>query len=263
MKEIEIKRSLKIIYHLFSEIGFRPLNTINSIKGIPIYLHQLLQFISASSKLDSLPAISTLFPSLVDRYENAGRLDHHYFHQDLWASRKVFEKKPEHHVDVGSRIDGFVSHVLTFRDIEVLDVRKLTSSIKGMSFRQVDLMQTNTVPENICDSLSCLHALEHFGLGRYGDPIDPEGHIKGLQSLKKLLKSGGVLLLSVPIGKERVEFNAHRIFAVETIISLTNPDFKLYSFSYIDDKGIFHENVDYTALPEMVYGCGMFELIKQ
>lgn len=253
----------KIIYHLLSEIGFIPLNTINSVKYLPIYLYQLLQFISASNKLDSLPTISTLFPCLTDRYDSAGSLDRHYFHQDLWAARKVYENKPEHHIDVGSRIDGFVSHVLTFRDIEVLDVRKLTSNIKGMTFRQADLMQTDSVPEAICDSLSCLHALEHFGLGRYGDPIDPQGHIKGLQSLNKLLKSGGVLLLSVPIGKERVEFNAHRIFAAQTIISLTNSDYKLLSFSYIDDKGVFHENVDYTALPEMMYGCGMFELIKQ
>jgi hypothetical protein len=155
-----------------------------------------------------------------------------------------------------------VAHILTFQDVEVLDVRNLTSSIKGMTFRQADLMQTNTVPHSICDSLSCLHALEHFGLGRYGDPIDPEGHIKGLQSLTKLLKSGGRLLLSVPIGRERVEFNAHRVFAVETILSLTKVDYKLLSFAYIDDEGIFHEHADYTKCPNLIYGCGMFELAK-
>jgi hypothetical protein len=127
----------------------------------------------------------------------------------------------------------------------------------------VDLMLTNTVPENICDSLSCLHALEHFGLGRYGDPIDPEGHIKGLRSLTKLLKPNGTLLLSVPIGLERVEFNAHRIFSVETILSLTESDYDLISFSYIDDNGDFHNSTKTVEVPEMTYGCGMFEFKRK
>jgi Caenorhabditis protein of unknown function, DUF268 len=253
---------LKILYHSLSEFGLNPLKTIYYIKGMPIYIQQLIQFNAENKKLNSILPVSTLFPCITDRYDNAGRLDGHYFHQDLWAARKVYENKPEHHVDVGSRIDGFVSHVLTFRDVEVLDVRNMTSNVKGMTFRQVDLMQTDTIPESICDSLSCLHALEHFGLGRYGDPIDPQGHIKGLQSLTKLLKPSGKLLLSVPIGNERVEFNAHRVFSVETILSLTKANYEMLSFSYIDDQGIFHENYGLRKVPDMMYGCGMFELRK-
>ncbi|ALB43700.1 hypothetical protein AA650_24325 [Anabaena sp. WA102] len=257
-----IRYNLKIVYHVISELGFTPLNTISFFRGVPIYISQFLKFYLESQKSNRAIAIGNLFPCMIDRYEGAGHITKHYFHQDLWAARKIYQNNPEHHIDVGSRIDGFVSHVLTFRDIEILDVRPMASNVSGMTFRQADLMQSESVPVNICDSLSCLHALEHFGLGRYGDPIDPEGHIKGLTSLTKLLKPGGTLLLSVPIGFERVEFNGHRVFSVETILSLTKADYDLISFSYIDDKDDFYENANTAKVPDIIYGCGLFYLRK-
>ena len=255
--------TFKTIYHVISELGFNPLHTIAFIRSIPIYISQFINFWIKTKKIKQTPTMVTPFPCMLDRYEGAGSLPKHYFHQDLWAARKVYQNNPEHHIDVGSRIDGFVAHVLTFRDIEILDVRPMTSNIIGITFRQADLIQSEDLPANICDSLSCLHALEHFGLGRYGDPIDPEGHIKGLQSLTKLLKPNGRLLLSVPIGLERVEFNAHRIFSVETILSLTEPDYELISFAYIDDHDNLHNITKQIRLPDMMYGCGLFELKKR
>lgn len=252
----------KTIYHVISELGFNPLNTIAFIRSIPVYAYQFTNFWIKTKKIKQVPPIGTPFPCMLDRYDSAGSLPKHYFHQDLWAARKVYQNNPEHHIDVGSRIDGFVAHVLTFRDIEILDVRPMTSNILGMTFRQADLIQSEDLPASICDSLSCLHALEHFGLGRYGDPIDPEGYIKGLRSLTKLLNPNGTLLLSVPIGIERVEFNAHRIFSIETILSLTESDYELISFSYIDDNDDFHNNTKTVEVPNMTYGCGLFEFKK-
>ncbi|WYL97607.2 MAG: DUF268 domain-containing protein [Gloeotrichia echinulata IR180] len=257
-----MRYTLKTVYHVISELGFNPLNTISFLRGIPIYVYQFIKFYLESQKSDQSLRIGNPFPCMIDRYEGAGHITKHYFHQDLWAARKVYQNNPEHHIDVGSRIDGFVAHVLTFRDIEILDVRPMASNVSGMTFRQADLMQSESVPANICDSLSCLHALEHFGLGRYGDPIDSEGHIKGLHSLTKLLKPGGKLLLSVPIGFERVEFNGHRVFSVETILSLTKENYDLISFSYIDDGDNFYENYDTEKVPDMIYGCGLFEFKK-
>jgi hypothetical protein len=90
----------------------------------------------------------------------------------------------------------------------------------------------------------------------------PEGHIKGLTSLTKLLKPGGTLLLSVPIGFERVEFNGHRVFSVETILSLTKSDYDLISFSYIDDNDDFYENANTAKVPDIIYSCGLFYFRK-
>src|SRR5262249_53525396 len=155
-------------------------------------------------------------PALSDRYMTSGVARGHYFHQDLWAARRIYGRQPRRHIDVGSRIDGFVAHLLTFREVEVLDVRALSTSVRGLHFRQVDLMGAENEDGESTDSLSCLHALEHFGLGRYGDTIDPDGWRIGLRRLVRMLALGGHLYLSVPVGPQVIEFNAHRIFAPET-----------------------------------------------
>jgi hypothetical protein len=259
MFKARLRYTAKLIFHVLQEFGYNPIKMLVSIWELPVYIYQLISFLIKSKGSVNI----RLFPCLNDRHDFAGSISRHYFHQDLWAARKVYENKPENHIDVGSRIDGFISHLLTFRTVEVLDVRTMISPVKGMTFRQVNLMEFEKLPGSTCDSLSCLHALEHFGLGRYGDPIDPNGHVKGLKAITKMLKPGGTLLLSVPTGKERIEFNGHRIFSVSTILNLTTNDYDLVSFSYIDDANTLHENADPSFVPIMLYGCGLYELKKK
>jgi SAM-dependent methyltransferase len=164
-----------------------------------------------------------LVPSLHDRDQEGGSTKGEYFLQDLFVARKIFSANPDKHLDVGSRIDGFVAHVASFRELEVVDVRPISSEIPGIEFVEADLSDANSMSafhlsDGYCDSVSCLHALEHFGLGRYGDPLDASGFKKGLKNLAKLLKPAGVLYLSTPVGKERVEFNANWVFHPDTII---------------------------------------------
>jgi hypothetical protein len=120
----------------------------------------------------------------------------HYFHQDLVVAQKIFEAQSRRHVDVGSRIDGFVAHVATFRPIEIMDIRVVKSKVPNISFLQGDLMKPSDIRS---DSLSCLHKIEHFGLGKYGGPIDPQGHLKGFENLVDMLEKGGTLEISFPI----------------------------------------------------------------
>lgn len=211
--------------------------------------------------------LGKLNPYPHEKKQQSGTAKGHYFHQDLLVARRIFESHPERHVDVGSRVDGFVAHVAAFRNIEVLDIRPMDSNVRNIQFKQANLMSPPPEMVGYTDSLSCLHAIEHFGLGRYGDPIDFEGHLKGLDSLYRILKPGGTLYLSCPIGPQRIEFNAHRVFAVEYLLSLFEGRFKLRNFSYVDDRGDLHENADMTA--DMIdanfgcrYGCGIFELVK-
>ena len=106
------------------------------------------------------------------------------------------------------------------------------------------------------DSLSCLHTIEHFGLGRYGDSIDPKGHLKGLEQLKRMVKPGGRLYLSTPIGPQRVEFNAHRIFAAQTVVGWFGTGWEIERFAYLDDSENMHDNVDLkTADVANHFGC--------
>lgn len=257
-----LRNIARVLYRTFVELGFDPRRTLYFLRGFPIYWYQLLQFSQKNRHNESSIGVQSLFPCVGDRYQDAGQLDSHYFNQDLWAARKVYQLAPQHHIDIGSRIDGFVSHLLTFREVEVLDVRKLDPIVSGMRFRQMDLMKFEAVPAGICDSISCLHAIEHFGLGRYGDPVDPDGHLKGLKSITKLLEPGGTLLLSAPIGQERIEFNAHRVFFPHTLPDILKDNFELISYSFVDDQGTFHENVNVKDTPDLRYGCGLYEYKK-
>jgi hypothetical protein len=151
-----------------------------------------------------------LQPCLHDWWQQAGAVGDEYFWQDLMVARMIHRASPRRHVDVGSRLDGFVAHVASFRDIDVFDVRPLDATIPGVTFRQADMMSTKNVPVAVTDSLSCLHAIEHFGLGRYGDPIEHLGVELGISNLAKMLEANGRLYLSCPVGRDVVHFNAHR-----------------------------------------------------
>jgi hypothetical protein len=183
-----------------------------------------------------------------DFHDEGGVASGHYFHQDLFVARRIFENQPIRHIDVGSRIDGFVAHVATFRTIEVLDTRAVSSDVPGISFRQADLMNLPAEYVNCTDSLSCLHTLEHIGLGRYGDKIDFDGWSLALQNLWKMLEAGGILYLSVPTGKvQRVEFNAHRVFSVEYLSPILMEKFKVNDISFVDDSGSLHQNLSMSS----------------
>lgn len=217
---------------------------------------------------DSEFPISDSFPILSERGESAGTTNTHYFVQDLYMAQKIFENKPQKHVDIGSRVDGFVAHVASFRKIELLDIRKMESNIKNVYFKQADLMGSGDLPIDYCDSISSLHALEHFGLGRYGDPIDPDGHIKGFNNITKILRSGGRFYFSVPMGRQRIEFNAHRVFGLPYLLKLVSKDYDIISFSYIDDNSELYTDIDINEEQAQLsygcdYGCALFELKKK
>jgi SAM-dependent methyltransferase len=202
-----------------------------------------------------------IFPVLTDFVANAGQASGHYFFQDLWAARKIFERRSTQHVDIGSRIDGFVAHLLTFMPVTVLDIRPLNSNVSGLTFVQTDAMSLSALQDDSVDSLSSLHAIEHFGLGRYGDPIDPTSWQKALFSLQRVLKCGGRLYLSVPVGRERLCFNAHRIFSPRRIVD-TLAALKLVSLSGINDKGEFLEHPTLDDFEACACGCALFEFTK-
>ena len=118
-----------------------------------------------------------------------------------------------------------------------------------------------------CDSLSCLHALEHFGLGRYGDPVNYDGYILGINNLYRILRAGGKLYISVPIGPQRIEFNAHRVFSIDYLLECFAGRYQLDHFSFVDDQGDFHEKAlisEFSVKNNFgcSYGCGILEMTK-
>ncbi|KAA3512449.1 hypothetical protein CPJ18_07285 [Agrobacterium rosae] len=134
-------------------------NKLYNYRFMRRYLADKKEWLEKGGKIDKLRMV------LEDFSDSAGIVKGHYFHQDLLVAGYIHAANPVRHIDVGSRIDGFVAHVASFREIEVLDVRPLQpTSHKNIVFQQADLMRD--AGEEITDSLSCLHAIEHFGLGR-------------------------------------------------------------------------------------------------
>lgn len=193
---------------------------------------------------DEMPWGSEL-PVLGEWNESSGGLGA-YFFQDRLVAKWIHETAPARHVDVGSRLDGFVGMLSVFREVEVIDIRPAPYRIPRVTFHQLDLMAELPGEWMECtDSLSCLHTIEHFGLGRYGDPLDPHGHHKGLRQLKRMVKPGGLLYLSTPLGPSRVEFNAHRVFALFDLTRWFSDDWQIERVAIIDDKNHVRESVDW------------------
>lgn len=206
--------------------------------------------------------ISVTAPILSDYRAASGEASGHYFHQDLLVARLIHEAAPRRHADIGSRVDGFVAHVAAFREIEMVDIRPMAiPAHPAIRCTQADLMNPQPEMEGLYDSVSCLHALEHFGLGRYGDPISPEGHWQGLAAISRLVAPGGMLYLSVPIGARRVEFNAHRVFDPADIPEAAT-DFELARFDFVDDRGDLHTDKAIGDAQGLRYGCGIYSLRK-
>ena len=209
--------------------------------------------------------IKILYPIVSDYTSENGTNSGHYFHQDLLVASYIYAKNPNSHLDVGSRMDGFVAHVASFRRITVLDIRSLQKSVhSNIEYIQSDATSLNSSYKKKFDSVSCLHALEHFGLGRYSDKIDPDAHIKGFKFLCDALESGGVLYLSVPVSIEtRVEFNAHRVFDVnEPILWGKNNSMTLVRFDCVDDHGNLHLNCNFIHASKQRFGLGIYSFKK-
>jgi SAM-dependent methyltransferase len=258
---------LRVANRWLMALGFNPFQFANALRELPGVVKEYRTFKRQCEMAGLGTSVRFSQPSMGDKKADCGTARGHYFYQDLFVAQQVFRRSPDKHVDIGSRVDGFVAHVAAFREIEVFDIRPMNTQADNIIFRQCDIKDLPPGMSDYCDSLSCLHVLEHFGLGRYGDEIDVAGHIRGFAHLHKILKKDGILYLSVPIGEERVDFNGHRVFNIATILDLAASNYVLERFSYVDDAGDFHGHValDGASVQNNFncdYGCGIFELRK-
>ena len=253
-------------YHWLSNFGIDIIKFNFFLKGIIPFLRDRRK-LKKQLKNQTDFSLGMSYPCLSDRNEVCGRMSGHYFHQDLLIAQRIFEARPVRHIDIGSRIDGFIAHIAVFCEVEIFDIRKQESKVDNIICRQADLIQLPVEWIESCDSISSLHAIEHFGLGRYSDPVDVNGHYKAIQNIYKMLKSGGIFYFSVPMGPQRIEFNAHRIFSLNYLLKLFENKFQVEFFSYVDDDGDLHKHVRLTdelikSNCNCIYGCAIFELRK-
>ena len=149
--------------------------------------------------------------------------------------------------------------------VSFIDIRPLQIQLDNYEGRAGSIVAL-PYSDSSLSSVSSLHVIEHIGLGRYGDPIDPEGSSKACAELVRVLAPDGKLYVSMPIGDSRVQFNGQRIFSVSDVLVLF-AGLELVELSIVDTLGKFHECVSPAQVKlgqaqGLDYGLGMFVFFK-
>lgn len=227
----------------------------------PFVLKSYLKYKSKDTKKRFPVPLFAVQPTL---FENTPytRFDTHYIYHTAWAARKVFEINAPVHTDISSSL-YFSSIVSAFKPVHFYDFRPAKLNLSNLTSKAEDLTRLS-FPDGSIDSLSCMHTVEHVGLGRYGDAIDPEGDVTAAKELARVVQKGGSLLFVVPIGKAKIQFNAHRIYSYDMVIDMF-PGLTLKEFSLIPDNAL-EKGMIYNATKEQsdkqAYGCGCFWFVK-
>ncbi|PWS26411.1 hypothetical protein DHW03_16655 [Pedobacter yonginense] len=197
------------------------------------------------------------YPILTDK-TSFTNIEPHYTYHPAWAARILAQTKPMKHVDISSTLN-FCTLVSAFIPFEFYDYRPASLHLSNLKSAHADLtnlhFESNSIP-----SLSCMHTVEHVGLGRYGDPIDYDGDLKAMSELIRVLAEDGDLLVVFPIGKAMIAYNAHRIYSYEQILSYFK-ELKLIEFSLIPDDHIgvgIIKDATKEQSDAQNWGCGCF-----
>jgi hypothetical protein len=226
----------------------------------PKKVGRFFEFLGEMSKFRSLAddrfdvQWKNVYPCLTDKIRTTP-FDHHYTYHPAWAARILAKTKPEYHVDFSS-ILYFGTMLSAFIPVKFYDYRPAEIKLNGWEGHFADLCKLDIADETY-PSVSCMHTIEHIGLGRYGDKLDPDGDIKAINELKRITIKGGDILFVTPVGKQRIEFNGHRIYSFELIQDLFD-GCTLQEFSLIPDAGGLIENADPGLVAQQSYGCGCF-----
>lgn len=231
------------------------------------YLHFIVEFIKfkrRTAKAGKRFEIrwANRYPCFDDRTGSTD-FDRHYVYHLSWAAGIVATTRPAAHIDISSSL-YFCSIVSSFVPVRFYDFRPVNLQLPGLSCGVADLVKLPFGDGSI-SSLSCMHVVEHIGLGRYGDPLDPNGDLKAILELRRVLAPGGNLLFVVPIGKPKIMFNAHRIYSHEQVLELFQ-DLELREFSLIPedaDRGGIITNASKDSADAENYGCGCYWFMRK
>lgn len=238
-------------YRLINPI-FDPIKLVQGIYGYFWYIKDLIKYKIKDPKAELIN--TNLYPILYEKTSFTS-FDAHYFYNLLWIFEHILKNKPKQHIDVGSsyQLVGLLSKITK---VTFIDIRPMQVSLKNFYSKKGNILNL-PYKNNSIKSLSSLHVAEHVGLGRYGDPIDPKGTEKACKELSRVLAKNGLLYFSLPIGKSRICFNAHRIHPSETILKYFK-NLKLIEFSVVDDDKNYIANANPKKYNNINYGCGMF-----
>lgn len=201
------------------------------------------------------------YPCLDDRTAET-HFDRHYTYHPAWAARKLVELSPPYHVDIASQLQWAVQ-VSAFVPVRFYDYRPAKVELDNLTTGFADLTRLH-FDDGSVPSLSCMHVVEHVGLGRYGDEVDYDGDLKAMRELARVLAPGGHLLFVVPTGAPRIQFNAHRIYSHAQVVEAF-PTLTLSEFALIPDgpeDGELVRDADPALADRQRYACGCYHFTR-
>ncbi|GAB4148627.1 MAG: hypothetical protein OHK0017_11520 [Patescibacteria group bacterium] len=234
-----------------------PIRLFNGLFNYTWFIGDALRYKKLNNKAKILT--KDIYPAIHDK-TSLTPFDAQYFHQQLWCFEQVMKSQPAKHVDIGStyQMSGYLSKIVptTF-----VDFRPIETNLPNLSLQKGDILDL-PFEEGELESVSCLHVVEHIGLGRYGDSLNPDGSKLACRELARILKKDGRLYFSLPVGKqERLCFNAHRVHTVAQILEYFS-DLKLVDFAMVTDSDKFIQNAETGLADTQDYACGMFVFTK-
>jgi len=236
---------------------------VRKLYAVPFFIKDYFFFVNKTRKTSRFSiSLADLHPCLIDKTATTS-FEPHYIYHPAWAARVLAEKKPAVHVDIASTLH-FCATVSAFVPVKFYDYRPAELSLPNLSSDRADLTNLHFANNSI-ESLSCMHTIEHIGLGRYGDVLDPEGDIKAAAELTRVLAPGGTFIFVTPVGKPKIAFNAHRIYSYQQVIELF-PDLELTEFSLVPDDYKKHgliKNAGADLVAQQDWACGCFLFTKR
>ncbi|MCG2712460.1 MAG: DUF268 domain-containing protein [Candidatus Omnitrophica bacterium] len=245
-------KTIAIMFYCLVTPILDPLQVIRSFCSYPRYIRDWLRY----ARMHGSEALC-FFDAQPQLHEHTmvTKVDAHYFYSNGWIMRRIVANNPANHVDIGSS-SMFVNLLSAVIPVTFMDYRPLEVRIEGLTNCSGDILNLPFADSSI-NSLSCSHVAEHVGLGRYGDALNPYGTQQACAELMRVLVSGGYLYFALPVGKQRVCFNAHRVHDPKTIIDYF-AGLELVEFSGVHDDGRFVERVALDEFSGSSYSCGMF-----
>jgi SAM-dependent methyltransferase len=166
-------------------------------------------------------------------------------HQCAFAASHIRRAKSLEILDVGS-YRHFIMGLLAHFSVTSIDVRTRRPTVKNEAILTCDAKRL-TLPDDYFDLVISLCALEHFGLGRYGDAFDPAADRQAFSEMVRVLRPGGSLIFSTTVTRAvpSIAFNAHRIYSLSMLQSLC------LGLTCVEEKFYSHEKKRFCSFKEV------------
>jgi SAM-dependent methyltransferase len=218
------------------------------------FFRDYIQYCSIETNLKFRTSWRLFSPHFTDNLK-VTPLEPIYFYQDCWGVEKICQIKPMRHVDVGSSVKT-MAILSRWVPVTFLDIRRPDLTLEGLDCREGNILEL-PFPSESLDCVSSLCVVEHIGLGRYGDALDPFGSEKAIAELKRVVRPGGHLIFSVPVDDaNQVCFNAHRTFTRDAVLGL------MAGFTLKEEKYIYGRMLTDSYQSASGFGTGLYHFQK-